>query len=217
MKYIINTFRLLFLTLFILLLLDGKVNLWLTIFGVSLIAALILGRIYCSYVCPMNTMMIPAERLSKRLNLQIIDTPLRLKSRPFAWVALIASIMSMFIAKRLFHISIPILPIWLVISVIVTLRFKPEVFHNFICPFGSLQRIVGRYAIISKSVDADACIGCKLCESVCPANAILVSSEDRKAKIATELCHQCDNCRNICPKNAIRYSKYKKKPAIIEA
>ena len=54
MKYIVNAIRILFLALFIFLLANGKVVLWLALFAISLIAALIFGRVYCWYVCPMN-------------------------------------------------------------------------------------------------------------------------------------------------------------------
>ena len=70
MKYIANIIRILFLALFLFLLVSGKMMLWLALFGVSLIAALIFGRIYCGYACPMNTLMIPVERLPKKLKLQ---------------------------------------------------------------------------------------------------------------------------------------------------
>jgi ferredoxin-type protein NapH len=46
----------------------------------------------------------------------------------------------MLLSKRLLHINLPILPFWLVISVLITLRYKPEVFHNLICPFGALAK-----------------------------------------------------------------------------
>ena len=79
MKYIANIIRILFLALFLLLLANGKVMLWLVLFAISLVAALIFGRVYCGYVCPMNTLMIPTEWLSKKLNLQTSATPKWLK------------------------------------------------------------------------------------------------------------------------------------------
>lgn len=65
MKYIITTIRILFFALFIFLLFNGKIILWLALYSVSLLVALLFGRVYCGYVCPMNTLMIPTEALSK--------------------------------------------------------------------------------------------------------------------------------------------------------
>ncbi len=207
MKYIINIIRILFLALFIFLLANGKMMLWLALFGVSLIVALIFGRVYCGYVCPMNTLMLPAEWLSTKLKLQTNKTPGWLKNGYFTWITLIVSILIMLLSKRLLHIDLPILPFWLVVSVLVTFRYKPEVFHNFICPFSALQRTFGRFARHSEKADKDACIGCKICEKNCPSNAIVVSSKVKKAVINTTLCHQCTNCRQVCPTSAIHYGK----------
>ena len=207
MKYITNIIRILFLALFIFLLANGKVLLWLALFAVSLVAALIFGRVYCGYACPMNTLMIPIEWLSKKLKLQTADTPKWLKNGYFTWITLGISVAVMLLSKRLLHIDLPILPFWLVMSILITLRYKPAVFHNLICPFGALQRSFGRFARLSEKVDKDACVGCKLCEKACPSNAIVVSSEDKKAVINTALCHQCIKCQQVCPKDAIHYSK----------
>ena len=207
MKYITNIIRILFLALFIFLLTNGKVMLWLALFGASLVAALIFGRIYCGYVCPMNTLMIPVNWISNKLKLQTSKSPKWLKNGYFTWIALGVSVAVMILSKRLLHVNLPILPFWLVLSVLVTLRYKPEVFHNLICPFGALQRVFGRFARLSEKVDKPACIGCKLCEKDCPSHAIVVSSEDKKADINTALCLQCTNCRQVCPKSAIHYGK----------
>ena len=207
MKYITNIIRILFLALFIFLLANGKVVLWLALFGAILVIALIFGRIYCGYVCPMNTLMIPIEWLSKKLKLQTADAPKWLKNGYFKWITLGISIAVMLLSKRLLHIDLPILPFWLVMSILITLRYKPAVFHNLICPFGALQRSFGRFARLSQKVDKDACVGCKLCEKACPSNAIVVFSEDKKAVINTALCHQCIKCQQVCPKDAIHYSK----------
>lgn len=208
MKHIATIIRVLFLALFLFLLVSGKVLLWLALFAVSLITALIFGRVYCGYVCPMNTLMIPIEWLSKKLKLQTHNSPKWLKNGYFTWITLIISVAAMLLSKRQLHINLPILPLWLVMSILVTLRYKPAIFHNLICPFGALQRTFGRFAWLSEKVDKDDCIGCKLCEKVCPSNAILVSSEDKKAVINTALCHQCTNCSQVCPNSAIRYGKH---------
>lgn len=205
----VSTIRILFLALFLFLLANGKAELWLALFAISLIAALIFGKIYCGYVCPINTLIVLVEWLSKKLKLQPSNTPKWLKNGYFTWITLGISVAIILVSKRLLHIDFPVLPFWLVASVLVTLRYKPAVFHNLICPFGALQRSFGRFARLSKKVDNGACVGCKLCEKTCPSNAIIVTSENKKALINIALCHQCTNCRQVCQKNAIHYGKYK--------
>ena len=207
MKYIITTIRVLFFVLFIFLLLNGKMMLWLALYAVSLLAALLFGRIYCGYVCPMNTLMIPTEWLSKKLKIQTDKSPKWLSSGKFAWLSLVGSVAIMLIAQKLLHKNIPILLIWLAVSVLITLRYKPVVFHNLICPFGPLQKVFGKFAIFSERVNKEECIGCKLCEKVCPSDAIAVKPENKRADIETSLCLQCTSCREVCPKDAIHYSK----------
>ncbi len=207
MKYIITVIRILFLALFIFLILKGKMMLWLALFGVSLIVALVFGRVYCGYICPMNTVMIPVEGLSKKLRLQKDQSPKWLRSGIFPWFALAGSIIFMVLTQKLLDLRIPILMIWLAVSVLVTLRYKPSVFHNLICPFGALLKVFGRSPIFSEKVNKQGCIGCKLCTKVCPSNAIEVKKEDKKSEIKTSLCLQCTNCQQVCPKNTIHYSK----------
>ena len=207
MKNIASIIRILFLALFLLLLVNGKVMLWLALFAISLIVALFFGRVYCGYICPMNTLMIPTQWISKKLKIKTLNTPRWLKSGYFSWITLVISVATMLISKKLFHINLPILPFWLILSVLITLRYKPSVFHNLICPFGALQRTFGRSILFSKSVNNDLCVGCGLCENVCPADAIHVNGTDKKAAINSSLCLQCTNCQNVCPKSAIRYIK----------
>lgn len=207
MKNLVNTVRLLFFLLFLFLMASGKIMMWLAVFVVSLFVALIFGRVYCGYVCPMNTLMIPVDLISKKLKLQTQATPNWLKNGYLGLVAFIVTIAGVFISKRLLHINFLILPFWLLMSVLVTLRFRPAVFHNYICPFGLLQKFFGRHARLATRVNSDTCVGCKLCEKACPSDAIAVLMKNEKALINTSLCYQCTSCQQVCPKASIHYSK----------
>lgn len=209
MKWIATISRVLFLGLFLYLVINGNMMIWLALFALSLVVAIFFGRLYCGYVCPMNTVMIPVEWISKKLKWQNSTAPKWLEKGILPWVFLGVSIVAMILSKKMLHIELPLLLIWLAISVLVTLRYKPYIFHNLICPFGVLQKTFGKFAIFTKIVDKSACIGCKKCEKVCPSKSIIVSSEDNKAKIYTKLCHQCPNCSDVCPTAAINYTKSK--------
>ena len=214
MKHFVTFVRFSFLALFLFLIAKGKMMLWLGIFAVSLIAAILFGRIYCGYICPMNTLMIPTEWISKKLKIQSVNTHSRSKHGKLPWITLFLSLDLMIIFKKILHKDLPLLLIWLVIAVIITLRYKPEVFHNQICPFGALQSTFGKFAKFSKGVNKEECIGCKLCEKVCPSEAIKVTTDNKKATINTSLCHQCSNCQQVCPKSAIHYTKTIKKEKV---
>jgi len=54
-------------------------------------------------------------------------------------------------------------------------------------------------------VDSDLCIGCKICEKVCPVLAIEVI--DKKAVVNSDRCRGCSNCAERCPKYAIKMTK----------
>jgi dihydroflavonol-4-reductase len=49
-----------------------------------------------------------------------------------------------------------------------------------------------------------ACTGCGLCESLCPAGAIVVRGDGRR-KILRRRCQHCQGCLNFCPKKAVRF------------
>lgn len=207
MKYVINIIRLIFLGLFLFLISNGQMMLWLALYGVSLVASLLFGRFYCGYICPMNTLMVPTNIFAKKIKSQKEDAPKWLRSGKFGWFALIGSIIIMVLSKKMLKMNLPLLLVWLVLSIIITIRYNPAVFHNLICPFGKPLELLGKFAIFSQRVNKDKCIGCKRCESVCPSDCITVEKEDKKAEINIAFCHQCTNCQQICPTDAINYSK----------
>ena len=58
---------------------------------------------------------------------------------------------------------------------------------------------------IISCVDEEKCIGCGICESLCPFKAIEVRATERgdKAQTITALCKGCGICSSHCPKQAI--------------
>lgn len=199
--------RILFFILFAYFIAQGRMMTWLAIYGITLLLAPFFGRIYCGYICPMATVMEPVDRYANKWKWQTDRIPKWLGSGWFAWVMFIASIAFMLYAQRVLKIGLPLLLVWLVVSILITLRYKQEVFHNLICPFSPLQRLFGRPPVLSERVDANACIGCRRCEKACPSAAIAVQDATKKAVIHNPLCFQCKACEKVCPTDAIAYGR----------
>ena len=61
---------------------------------------------------------------------------------------------------------------------------------------GQVQQVLNGYEV------TDACIGCKLCYSVCPQKCIDITV--KPVVINQKHCLHCGNCKEICPKQAVR-------------
>lgn len=64
------------------------------------------------------------------------------------------------------------------------------------------EEVFSEFERITVSVDTEKCLGCGLCVSICPVQAI--SLEDKKAIIDHKKCNACMQCANQCPVEAIR-------------
>ncbi|MDD4324500.1 MAG: 4Fe-4S binding protein [Eubacteriales bacterium] len=206
--------RVAFLALFIFLVINGKTLLWLVLFGVSLVLGIFFGRLYCGYMCPINTVMMPVSQSTKKRG-GGKDAPKWLESGKVAWISLAVSVAIYTFTRLVLQKNFPVLLIWLVLAVVVTLRYKPYVFHNKICPFGVLQRLFARSPRFSQYVDKIGCDGCRDCEKVCPAEAIKVKA-DEKAEIDSQACLQCKNCEFICHTKTIKYGETARQEAVGE-
>jgi NADH-quinone oxidoreductase subunit I len=96
----------------------------------------------------------------------------------------------------------------------VTLRyfFKPKVTINYPYEKGPLSpRFRGEHALRRYPNGEERCIACKLCEAICPAQAITIEAEPRadgsrrttRYDIDMTKCIYCGFCQEACPVDAI--------------
>jgi polyferredoxin len=194
-----------FFAVFLMIVFNGNMALWLGVFIASVMLAALFGRFYCGYVCPMNLSMRITAKIAKKIHWQQEKVPKILKSKVLPWLVLMLMFTTMMLSKKILHRELPILIVLIILSVVVTLRYPEWVFHNHICPYGALLQITGKHAKFKTQVNHDQCIGCKKCEKVCPAQAIHVDPQTKKASVESSLCHQCQECSLVCPTNAIKY------------
>ncbi len=96
----------------------------------------------------------------------------------------------------------------------LTLRyfFKPKVTINYPYEKGPISpRFKGEHALRRYPNGEERCIACKLCEAICPAQAITIEAEPRadgsrratRYDIDMTKCIYCGLCEEACPVDAI--------------
>lgn len=99
-------------------------------------------------------------------------------------------------------------------GMLITLQyfFRQKVTLNYPFEKGSLSpRFRGEHALRRYSTGEERCIACKLCEAICPAQAITIESEIRiddsrrttRYDIDMTKCIFCGFCQEACPVDAI--------------
>ncbi len=90
--------------------------------------------------------------------------------------------------------------------------FKPKVTINYPYEKGPLSpRFRGEHALRRYPNGEERCIACKLCEAICPAQAITIEAEPRadgsrrttRYDIDLTKCIYCGLCQEACPVDAI--------------
>jgi len=90
--------------------------------------------------------------------------------------------------------------------------FKPKVTINYPYEKGALSpRFRGEHALRRYASGEERCIACKLCEAICPAQAITIEAEERsdgsrrttRYDIDMTKCIYCGMCQEACPVDAI--------------
>lgn len=197
--------QLVFLSLFMVLLLMGNARLWIVVFGIGILASFVFSRIYCGWMCPINTLLRPINWIYAKAGVKRRKAP-QIQSRNALATIIVAVFVLAMVATQLYEIKIPVFPLILVVGIVITLLFEEELFHKYLCPFGVILRMTSSISRLGMTVRNKDCVNCYRCIRACPNGAIFINS-NAGAAIDRPDCLVCFRCQEVCPNGSFQYGK----------
>jgi len=193
----------LFIIVFGLLFLQGKYQVWFLVFLSGVVISIFFGRFFCGWICPMNTLFRPIGWLYGRLKIRRFRASSFLRFKVLRYIFLGFFIVVILLTRRM-GLNIPILVFLTGLAFLVTLVFEETLWHNMICPFGTILNHTSRSAKKGIRIDQELCVACGHCETICPVDAIYIL-ESKKRQADKTVCLVCYSCLKSCPTGAIKY------------
>lgn len=201
-KNIQTVIQIAFLAVFVAVVITGKMPLWLGIFIGGVVLSIFLGRLFCGYVCPINTLMEAVSFIKRKLRIKNFNSPTFLKKKPIRYSALVLFFVA-FIFVMVSGKPLPVLPLLVILGVVSTIFFSEELWHRFLCPYGTIFSFASRKSSIAMKIDPEKCNNCSACTKVCPANSI--TRDEKTHSIEKNECIVCRRCSRVCNQSAIKY------------
>ncbi len=155
-------------------------------FIIPLLFALAYGRVFCAGVCPLGA-------IQELTGIRPVKLPkfveILLAAVPFIYLAiaiLFSSANSQFIICRydpfvgIFRLDAPYTMIIFGALLLLAGVFVNRPYCRFLCPYGVLLNIFSRFAGKHLTITPAECTNCRLCEEVCPYNAIIPSNLEER-------------------------------------
>lgn len=189
--------------------------------------AVVGGRVFCSWVCPMNAVTDLANRLGRRFKTG--QTAPRIYGRNARYFILgVALILSAVLGVAAFEVISPIGMLqrglifgmgagWLAVAAVFLfdLMIQRNGFCGHLCPLGAFYALVGRTALIRVQHDHEKCTQCRDCLTVCPESQILSLVGQAGGSVLDGVCTNCGRCIEVCPDAALFFSS-RKQPMSLE-
>lgn len=181
------------------------------------------GRVFCSWVCPMNTLLEITDKLRKFFKLP----DKRFDRHQKIYYALGILVLSFLIGVPIFEIISPIgftmrnmlftfgIGIWIIVAIVLfDLFVSKRGWCRYLCPLGGFYQAIGKAGLFRVKFNHDACVGCTKCRSVCFADPVILEPGiDRETQyVVASDCSLCGACVDSCPFGALKIT-VRDKPA----
>jgi ferredoxin-type protein NapH len=180
------------------------------------------GRVFCSWVCPINIITDAAQWLRRKFNIKGGTTFSR-QSR--YWMLLAVFVLPVITGTIVWELVNPVSLVyrglifgmglaWGVVAAIFILDLfvAQNAWCGHLCPVGAFYSLIGKVSVLrisaAKRKDCDDCMDCFV---VCPESKVIkpaLKGEDQGfgPVILSGQCNNCGRCIDVCAKNVFNYS-----------
>lgn len=192
---------------------------------IFVLLSLVLGRLYCSIICPLGIFQDIISHFGKKRRFSYKKAPdwIRYPILALFVVAMIVGVQTVIVILdpyssygRILQAAFSHSSWQLILAGVLTLAvivpfawFGGRMYCNSICPVGSFLSLLSRFSIYRVRIDESKCVGCGLCEKTCKASCI----DSRSGKVDSSRCVDCFDCLDSCKTGALKYSGKSGKPS----
>ena len=178
---------------------------------VPVLAALIFGRVFCSWICPINTLQQWSDKLWRPRDRWLLP-------KAILWYVLVAELVTTLILGS---------PLWVFLSppglvgreimtfiffrtlawegivvVVVLLAnlLTKRLFCRFLCPLGALLGLMGAKRRWAMVLNSSTCTGCRRCDRVCP-----LGLQPSMGESSSLVCWNCGQCSDVCHEDGLNF------------
>ena len=183
---------------------------------------LLVGRMYCSWVCPVNIVTDSAAWLRRKLG---ISGPNRLSRNTRYWMLAMVMVLATSTGVLVWEWLNPVTMLqrgllfgmglaWLIILAVFLfdLFMSPRAWCSHLCPMGAFYSLIGSRALLRVSAARrDQCNDCGECYEVCPEPQVIKpalkgAKQDHSPHILARECTNCARCIDICSERVFEFS-----------
>lgn len=178
-----------------------------------------LGRVFCGWVCPVNTLLEVVDKCRRLLRLAEIrerDVRFSLRNKylilalvvglvAFTGTPFIALVYPPAVLSREVHLFVfgatVGLGAYLILAICaIELFVSKRWWCRYVCPGGALYSLLGRFRLIRVARDDSKCVGCGECVRVCQFDL-----RPMLVQITGMECTNCGSCIRACQDDALRF------------